>query len=173
VEEKKSKQIKIYVVIGLSLILLIVAYFRFVHQRKESVGGHESPNTPVPQAAIPIPQVDLAHVRMQIQQKSTQDEFDRHETLPTFIRDIFSPMKPLRKAEPSPTEQRGPRRAPSFELKGTIVGGGNSIAIIDDRFLRTGDSIGNYTVVRIAKNKVTLSADDRQIVLEVLENKRR
>jgi hypothetical protein len=172
VEEKKSKQIKIYVVIGLSLILLIVAYFRFLHQRKESVGGHESPNTPVPQAT-PIPQFDLAHVRMEIQQKSTRDDFDRNETLPTFIRDIFSPMKPLRKAEPSPTEQQGPRHVPSFKLKGTIVGGGKAIAIIDDRFVRTGDSIGNYTVVRIAKNRVTLSSDDQQIVLEVLEDKRR
>ncbi len=53
-------------------------------------------------------------------------------------------------------------------LKGTIVGGKRPIAIINDRFVRMGDRIGDYQVVEIDKDRVTLRSGIYEIVLEVL-----
>jgi hypothetical protein len=57
-----------------------------------------------------------------------------------------------------------------LKLKGTIVGGGIPIAIIDDQFVRVGDGIANYKVVKIAGNRVFLTSGNYQKVLEVLNN---
>ncbi len=54
-----------------------------------------------------------------------------------------------------------------LELNGTIVGGNNPVAIINNQFLRTGEWIGGYQVVKIDKYKVLLSSGDYQKVLEV------
>lgn len=93
--------------------------------------------------------------------------------LPASIRDIFSPLNSPPRAEKTSEEkevERSDPPPPSFTLKGTIVGGRNPIAIIDDQFVRPGDWVGEYRVVKIGKKEVVLDSDYGQVVLEILKN---
>jgi IS30 family transposase len=106
-----------------------------------------------------------------------------NESLPVVLRDIFAPLKspkkvksrptaPLKsrkKARRRPTEQKPSRPPPSLKLRGTIVGGQRPIAIINDQFVRIGDWIGEYRVVRIGKTEVLLNSGDRKIELEMVK----
>jgi hypothetical protein len=163
---KKGEQIKMYIVIGLLLVLLSVAYFRFLHNRRPSEVGQTPPTAA-------LPQFDVAHVQMEIPKTAPRAESTPDEPLPAVIRDIFAPLRPLEEPEGPVGEQKSARQALSLKLKGTIVGDEKSIAIINDQFVRTGDFIGEYEVVRIAKHRVLLKSADHQIALEVLENKPR
>ncbi len=58
----------------------------------------------------------------------------------------------------------------SMELKGTIVGGGKPLAIINDQFVGTGDWIGEYQVIRIGKKTVLLDSGHHQIALEMVKD---
>ena len=60
---------------------------------------------------------------------------------------------------------------PAFNLSGTILGGGSSVAIINSKFLRMGDQINGFRVTEISKNQVRLRLGDKEIVLEVLKQK--
>lgn len=57
----------------------------------------------------------------------------------------------------------------SLTLKGTITGGENPIAVINDMFVYTGDRIGDYEVVAIGKDEVVLTSDTHSMVLKVLK----
>ena len=66
------------------------------------------------------------------------------------------------------TAKQTPALAVTLELKGTILGGKNPMAIINDKFVRTGEKIGGYKVVRITPNTVYLRAGSHQKVIKVL-----
>jgi hypothetical protein len=89
-----------------------------------------------------------------------------------FLRDIFAPMRPLKKAENRITVKGEPRahKAPSLKLKGVIVGGRNSVAIINGKLLRLGESIDGYQVVRIEEKEVFLRSGNRTFKLELAKN---
>jgi len=57
-------------------------------------------------------------------------------------------------------------------LKGTIVGGKNTLAIINDRFVRLRDWIDDYQIVKITKDRVFLQSEHRDIILEILKDPR-
>ena len=57
----------------------------------------------------------------------------------------------------------------SLTLKGTITGGENSIAVINDKFVYIGDRIGDYEVITIGNDEVVLTSETHSMVLKVLK----
>ena len=161
--EKKNKPIQIYIVIGMSLVLVIMGYFRFIHNKSISDDDHTLP------AAGPA-QFDIALVEINKPQKNSIHALPVNEPFSIYIRDIFAPLKSPAASEIQFTEQTPSTPVMSLKLKGTIVGGGIPIAIINDQFVRVGDVIANYKVVKIAGNRVFLTSGNYQKVLEVLNN---
>jgi hypothetical protein len=51
-----------------------------------------------------------------------------------------------------------------------IVGGNNSIAIINDKFVRVGERIDGYKVVRIEEKQVFLRSGNKTLKLELAGN---
>ena len=163
----KREKIKFFIVIGLALIMVIVAYFRFWHKK-----------------GIPAPDW-LAAKPSQTGQVATDITSDRQPdaqvsdrptdvVLPSVKRDIFRPVKipPADAGRPrknKPAKSK-PTPVPKFKLGGTIVSGGESIAIINDLFLRTGDFIAAYKVVRIEENKVQLVSGKKNIELKMIND---
>jgi len=163
--ENKTNKIKNYIVIGLAGVLAVSVYFRFIHGK---VGGSQdfSPSPPVAQLAVP-------QVNANIPIKPKRPRLTVGDHLPASIRDIFSPLNSSPGTESLPEENEEVRPdppPPSFTLKGTIVGGRNPIAIIDGQFVRPGDWVGEYRVVKIGKKEVFLDSDYGQVVLEILKN---
>ena len=161
--EKKNKPIQIYIVIGLSLVLVIMGYFRFIHNKSIYDDDHTLPGTGPAQ-------FDIASVEINKLQKNSMYALPVNDPLNIYIRDIFEPVKSLTAAEIQSTKKKPSIPVLSLKLKGTIVGGGTPIAIINDQFVRVGDIIANYKVVKIAGNRAFLTSGKHQTVLEVLKN---
>jgi hypothetical protein len=162
--KKKNEKIKIYVVTVLTLVLAALGYFRFLH-KESTVVANIKPGTELP-AGPDVPQVKIRDPAPDVRPYPTPEK----ETGRAFIRDIFAPLKPLLKKARRPTEQKSSKPAPALKLKGTIVGGGDSIAIINDQFIRKGDQIGEFSVVKIGKKEVLLRSANDQVVLKLMDN---
>ncbi len=161
----KHEKIKFWIVIGLALIMVIVAYFRFWHKK-----GIAAPDR---LAAAPS---QTEHVATEITSDRQPDEQvnDRPPAvaLPTVKRDIFRPVRipsaaAVRTQKNKPAKSK-PTPIPIFKLGGTVVSEGESIAIINGRFLRPGDSIAAFKVVRIETDKVQLVSGKKNIELKMI-----
>ena len=163
-QTKENEQIKIYIVIGLSLVLVTLAYFRFVH-KKPKRSHSVAPST----ATAPGTQFELLQSEKEnLQNTQPRESFARESTV-TGIRDIFTPLKSLPRASRLAKKGASSNRGGSLQLKGVIIGGKNPIAIINDKLVRNGERIGDYTVVRVEKKQVFLRSATRNIRL-TLEN---
>jgi hypothetical protein len=162
--EKKSDQIKIYVVMGLAMVLLISMYFRFIHAK----AGFVKDGTPSIEtsARFEVPQVDMEAPR-----NDRGPEPVVNGSLSAVIRDIFMPLKSPTDAERKARGQEPTKHSPSLKLKGTIVGAGRPMAIVNDQFVYVGDLIGQYRVERITKDNIVLNSRGHHLVLEVMKNK--
>ncbi|MBC8433232.1 MAG: hypothetical protein H8D96_15085 [Desulfobacterales bacterium] len=161
--EKKSERIKMFILILGSVVFVIVGYFRFIHKKPSAVKARTSSNAPLSQ--LQVPGVDI-----KIQQTIRRAQPAAEVFPPAFIRDIFSPVKSSL-AEKSPAELRQAAIPLSeMELKGTIVGSGKPLAIINDQFVGTGDWIGEYRVIRIGNKAVLLNSGHHQIELEMIKD---
>ena len=163
----KREKIKFLVVIVLALILVTRAYFQFWH--KKSIAAPDRLD------AAPSQTEHLA-TKITLDLQSDERVYDRPTdvSLPSVKRDIFRPLR-IPSAVPSRTNKNKsanskPTPVPNFKLGGTIVSGGESIAIINDRFLRTGDSIAAFKVVRIETDKVHLVSGIKNIELKMIDN---
>ena len=152
-----ADQFKVYLVYALAAILCISVYIRFVHSRLWGKGSTGSSSAPLVSMSIPLTPPN------RVEEPQMAPLF---EDPPPFVtRDIFAPRKALT-VEKSKSEK--PQEAPpTFRLKGTIVGGQRPLAIIDDQFVRVGDRIGDYNVVRIRKKDVLLMSDRTKLHLEI------
>jgi hypothetical protein len=84
----------------------------------------------------------------------------------TVLRDIFAPVKMDVRAETQAPTEEAQEPVPSFQFGGVIVGGESSLAIINDQFVRLGDWIGDYRVLRIGNKEVVLGSDRKTLVLQ-------
>jgi hypothetical protein len=164
---EKRKKIKLMIVIGLSAVFVTIAYFRFMSKNE------------APAASVAAPQMSIPDVEIKnrlIDSGPTSSDSIRHR----FVkRDIFTPLnRPIsEKAEKKPAVQNPanepppePIARPSLKLGGTIVGGSQPIAIINDQFVRTGEIINGFTVVQIGKFAVDLASGKKTIRLEMIDN---
>ena len=160
---KKSDLIRVYIVIGLTLVLVVSAYFRFIH------GKTKNNETLTPSTDL-VSQLNIPVMKIKDPENHQGTKNPDNSYLQVILRDIFSPVSVPQVKESKPREPEPPKPAPSFKLKGTIVGGKKPIAIIDDQFVRTGEWIGEYEVAWIGKKEVVLKAGNRNITLEILKN---
>jgi hypothetical protein len=150
------ERVKLYIVIGLSVLFLVVGYFRFFH---------------VP---VSVPVIDVKVIPPAVKADESVPGPPR-----TSIRDIFEPRKqtaaeahppggPAALAVPAvPAEPSKP--LPSLKLTGTIIGGKNPLAFINGRTLRLGEKIEGFQVISITREQVTLVGEGRKMLLNVLE----
>ena len=160
--EKKPERVKICLIIALSIVLLVVVYFRFFHKKTTHAAVPVQYKASI--APMAVPQVELP--------SSQKDEGPKREgraQARALPRDIFEPAKapPQRETEPRPQEPARPTMA--LTLKGTITGGENPIAVINDKFVYTGDRIGDYEVLTIGNDEVVLTSETHSMVLKVLK----
>lgn len=174
-EGKKSEQIKIYMIIGLLLVATIVAYFRFMH--KKAPRGAEPTLSTIATAPLDVPKVEKKML-----QSTRKSNVTINEPLRPSIRDIFAPLirskkkvesRPLRPSRPKLSKPKSSKpkssKPPSnLKLMGVIVGGGDPIAIINGQFVRTGERIGKYKVVRIGEKEVFLRSGNKMAELKLL-----
>ena len=191
----KKDKIKIYIVIGLSVVLLISGYFRLIHPRIKRGSSVIKPKGQAlqnkasmasPAVKIPKNEPSTESLRAEISPNEQQNEspitdmlkiesqheppaeLNAKEDFQSDIRDIFAgPVDVFAKDESQPEEQ--PKPPPPMKLKGTIVGGKKTIAIINDQFVRLRDWIGDYQIVKITKDRVFLRSEQQDIILEILK----
>jgi len=159
----------IYVVVVLAVALVVNGYFRIVRGKTDSAPG--SPPVPAQQtpAVQEVPGINIGPAKTGPGKKSFQPSLNAD--LFAAARNIFAPMVVPQKAQPPALpEPEKEKPVPQFKLRGTIVGGKNPIAIIDNEFVRTGDWIGDFQVVMIGKKTVELVSGDKAITLEILKN---
>ena len=161
-QKEKSNQIKTYVVIGLCVVFLLVGYFRFVHKRVTHNAG------PTP-STVPIARLEVPKVEAKTLPNPQRAKVPVSEPLREDLTDIFAPLKSPVKKEGQPEAPEPPKPVPSLKLLGTVVGGKRPIAIINDQFVRTGDSIGEYKVISIGKKGVLLDSGTKKIRLTMVE----
>jgi hypothetical protein len=166
-ERTKVEQIKLYVVIGLALLAGVLAYFRFLHQKPAKAACSQP-------SAFPVSQLLVPEVEAPILKSTVKKEPPPVEAPPVVLRDIFEPIRigqetPRKNQEdiPQPAEPNPPRE--TFKLKGTLLGRGEPLAIIDHQIVRAGSQLGKYKVSRIRKNEVVLDWGHQKIVLEMVK----
>jgi hypothetical protein len=167
IKGKAGYRIKIYLVVGLAMVLAALVYRHF--KAKPSGSASLSP----PSVTTKLAEVaDLAPLDMASLQKTQSPKPKIKEARRIFLRDIFAPMGPLRKAEHRITSKGEPRvyKAPSLKLKGVIVGGRNSVAIINGKLVRLGERIDGYQLVRIEAKEVFLKSGNKTFKLELAQN---
>lgn len=165
--EKKEK-IKLFTIIGLSLILGAMVYFHFMPDTEIFAAA--------PEASLSVPdQLEIPKIELKNRQKSPAGELPAAAHRRTVIRDIFSPLRQPETAKTvngSPEQKlRQQKTIPisSLKLGGTIVGGDNSIAVINEKFVHLGDMFGGFKIIRIEKDAVLLSSGNREVILEMLK----
>jgi hypothetical protein len=164
----KTDRIRIGIVVGLALILVTVVLLRFFHSKTaDGVLVPHAGNVDMTRLAMPkVPAVDLEIDGVRQKEAPESD-------LLILTRDIFRPSSPppLMDGEKNGQSKSAdtPRPVPTCQLKGTFTGGSEPLAIVDDRFVRCGDVIQDYTVTRIDEDKVFLRSGKHEIALEVLK----
>jgi hypothetical protein len=162
-----GERIRIYLVVGLALVLAALVYRHFKAKPSGTATLPPVDNTSGIGAVADLPPL-IPGALPKAQHRSTKVKELRRDSL----RDIFAPMRPLKKAEHRIIMKGQPRvsKAPSLKLKGVILGGGNPVAIINGKLLRLGESIDGYQVVRIGEKEVFLKSGNSTFRLELAKN---
>ena len=122
---KNTERIKIYVVIGLSLVFGMVGYFRFFFKKAEA------DVKPIEQVEVPS-KIDLSSVQPIIQGRKQLSKELSTESFQPISRDIFTPLTTPKRADVSKMQSMNKEKQkphPRLRLKGTIVGGERPIAV--------------------------------------------
>ena len=162
---KNPERIKIYVVVGLSLIFGMVGYFRFFYKKAEADVKSSEP--------VEVPsKIDLSSVQPIIQGRKQLSKELSTDSFQPIARDIFTPLTTPKIANVSRMQGMNKEKQqplPALRLKGTIVGGERPIAIVNDMFLRIGDEIAGFKVVWIGTKAIVMEAGERELALEMLK----
>ena len=161
--DPRSEKIKLYIVIVLVIVSAVVAYFRFFY-KKAAPQAKPSPAAVAP-GPFKMPAIQIKDALARRRQTMPKDELAH-----AIIRDIFEPSKSLEKSRPMLPGQNPdmPEAVPSFRLKGTIMGGGSPVAFVNDQFVRPGEQIDGFKVIRISENEILLDSGEKEIRLELV-----
>ena len=160
---QKSKKVKLYIIVGLLCVAVIVAYFRFIKKKPDS--DAEIAKSPPQEVTFNVSQIEKPRLKKRLQEpRQPVNEFLRMN-----IRDIFSPVRLPIESQLLIQSEQMPVPTGVLTLKGTIIGGENPMAIINDKFVQMGEKIGGYQIVRIDPNEVLLRSDSHEKVLQVLK----
>jgi len=164
----KNTRIKIILIIMLSLIFVLVAYFRFFHTKSISIKNNTG-NIPLAETL----KVSPSHPAGTETEKIKEAPGRGTPVSGMVTRNIFAPAgKSQASGEstlPASEKDWGKIQSP-FKLSGVIADERAAIAVINGKFLRKGDSIEGYQVVRIGGKSVILSGNGQKILLNVIAN---
>ena len=166
-QRKPTDRIRIYLVVGLGLVLAALAY-RYVKTKAARLENLAP--TPATASFSDIPDLSLLHQESLPSTRRTASNV--RESRRVSIRDVFAPARALPRGR-SGGHSKGRSaqgRTTSLKLRGVIVGGDNSIAIINDKFVRIGEQIDGYKVVSIEENQVFLRSGNKTLKLELASN---
>ncbi len=155
------EQLKIYIVIGLSVVFIALGYFRFFPGKNAAPGVKAG--VAVTPARIEVPAPVLPGMTPAPRAPESVPDPPR-----TALRNIFAPGQELSR-EPSAFRPEPPKPLPSLTLTGTITGGRSTLAFINGRTLRLGEKIEGFRVISITRNQVSLEGGGRMVILNVLE----
>ncbi len=170
--EKNSERIKVYIVLGLTLVLVFVVYTRFSH--KKGTGDEDQMLSTVSPSSLEVPQVEL-----NASQTAPLHRLSVQESARAPARDIFTPPGLSAKAagQAGQSSQKshhlGTREAmsrASLKLRGVMRGGDRPVALINDRFVHTGDRINEYKVISIGVKEVLLDSGMQTVRLRILNH---
>lgn len=183
-----KETIRLYLVVALALVALVVAYFQFFSKKEDpapqvAVLQEQPQGQPKEQqkAAAPATARSKSYkVGMVTQRPAVRTEPTRQKSprpILTDIRDIFEPPsippEAIQAAVTAGRAQRAPKEPEPDDiplvLKGTLIGGKAPMAIINEKFIRLGEKIDIFRVVRIEANRVVLKAGKHMRVLTVLK----
>ena len=155
-----SEKHKAYVLVVAVIIAALVAYVRFFRDRPPSTGTQ-------PPAAADTGTTPFADRQLSTPQKQ---RVTHGFGSPAYsqIRNLFAPqgLSPdvlLKPAGPSVTQP-----TQTLELSGTVLGGNTALAIINDQFIRQGQTIGGYRVAKIMPDRVHLIFGEHEKILDVM-----
>jgi len=161
--KERSDKIRMFVLLGLTAVLMVALYFRFIHKGSADATGGDPGETSAGQFAIPEVDFDVLQANRMLGRAV-------REVLRDPVRDIFVPGGGLGTEESPSQDTGGSLSIASLKLKGVVAGGESPLALINDRFLRTGDSIDGYRVVRIENKEVLLDSGIETFRLELKEH---
>lgn len=162
----KNIRIKIIIIIILSIIFMLVAYFRFFHNKPISVTNNMV-TTPSAET-LKVPPANPVDTETK---KIKEAPGGAVSVSGMVTRNIFMPANTSRAGEESTlqtSEKAEEKTLPGFKLSGVIADKKAAIAVINGKFLKKGDSIEGYQVVRIGDKTVTLSGNGHKIVLNII-----
>jgi hypothetical protein len=148
----------------LSVAMIGNVYFRFIRPKLSTPEGVRTAS-----AATSIP---ITIPRVTIEEPPIGNRVQEPPSPPAAggVRDLFAPKASLQRPEPPKAAPSAPKPPPAFKLKGTIFGGEKAMALIDDQYVRTGERMGEFKVVRIGKKEVVIESEGRKITLEIMKN---
>lgn len=155
-----SEKHKAYVLVVAVVIAALVAYLRFFRDATPST------NTPPPatEYAQATGGLDLRFTSpkpLSGGHAPTQQPVDR-------IRDLFAPVAPLPHQALPHAPTGGAKTNEALTLNGTVIGGDTAMAIINNQFIRQGQTVGAYLVQKITPDRVYLLSGDHRKVLDVM-----
>ncbi len=173
------ERIKIIAVIVLAVIFVIVGYFRFFHGKVAPTTAAPPPPVAPAASTIPAPPVaPAANAVPAVDSKNLPAALPAPQKAlapPLRLRNIFAPAQrppagnsPATGASTATEVMAPPKPLPPLKLTGTIIGDKEPLAIINGRFLRTGDRVEGLQVLSISRTQVSLAGEGRTVRLEVL-----
>jgi hypothetical protein len=155
-----SEKHKFYFLIVMVMIAALIGYLRFLRPAERTEKQNTVSQTQSGQARSESTPLEVKPVKSHRPVK--QNMARRH-----ILRNIFEPAAPLEAI--AATTPAAAQAAPlNMTLSGTVIGGEHAMAIINNRFMRPGQTIGKYRVMRITPDKVYLAAGEDRRCLSVL-----
>jgi len=180
----QNEKVKLYMVLGLAVVAMVVAYFQFFNPKDEEAMVINEPAVVSIKPAVASSKPVAKSMSYKIEpQEEIQQQISGHPGeqkrlfLLTDMRDVFeAPPIPPELKRKAMAEGRDktvstkviPEDIP-LTLSGTIVGGSKPMAIINETFVKLGEKIDIFKVVRIEVNKVVLKSGAHERILTVLK----
>lgn len=159
--DKITERHKLYFLILMVFIAGVIAYFRFL--QPPAAVGKQNPMTDF--SPPPTEMLGAAPGPMQL---NGRDPAWRDTHRRSISRNIFEPVGPLPTTVLPKSAKTSHTAEVNMILSGTIIGDQSSIAIINNQFMRRGQKLGQYQIIRITPDKVHLASGDDTLVLNVI-----
>ena len=155
-----SEKHKAYVLVVAVMIAALVAYLRIFRDT--------SPSTDTPPPATQNAQASEGpDLRLSRPQPRSGSHVPIRQPVER-IRDLFAPAEPLPHQPQPHAPADGAQTNEALTLNGTVIGGDSAMAIINNRFIRQGQTVGAYLVEKITPDRVYLLSGDHRKVLDVV-----
>ncbi len=152
-----AEKIKLYIVIGLSCVAAVMAYFTFV--RKPDKAG------PVAESGAADSMYEIPVLPDWLDEAAPTPELAR-STYRAPSRSLFAPIPDAPRKPVSPQRKFVPFMGPP-RLTAIMTGRMGAVAVINGTIMKEGQSIGEYTITEIGHDHAVLVQGESRLVLKV------